>query len=96
MALEDEEEIEDSPQPGSGEKSAERKKKRPVDPAELAFRGVRRFYRSAIKGTHNNPLFIQSVADDVIMDGYAEEVVDFMEDLVKAIRQRINEEDLAA
>lgn len=68
------------------------KPKQLVDPAELAFRGVRRFYRSAIKGIHNNPLLIQSVADNVIMDGYAEEVMDFMEDLVSAIRQRVNDE----
>jgi hypothetical protein len=65
-----------------------------VDPAELAYRGVRRFYRSAIKGVHSNPLLIQAVADNVIMDGYAEEVIDFMEDLVRAIRTRLNEEDL--
>lgn len=79
--------------PTAAEGTGKRKPKQLVDPAELAFRGVRRFYRSAIKGIHNNPLLIQSVADNVIMDGYAEEVIDFMEDLVKAIRQRINQED---
>lgn len=77
----------------TAEGTGKRKPKQLVDPAELAFRGVRRFYRSTIKGIHNNPLLIQSVADNVIMDGYAEEVIDFMEDLVKAIRQRINQEE---
>ena len=71
-----------------------RKLKKPVDPVELASRGVRRFYRSAIKGIHTNPLLLQAVADNVIMDGYAEEVVDFMEDLIRAIRQRMNEEEI--
>jgi hypothetical protein len=77
---------------GDTDNRAARRLKKPVDPAELAYRGVRRFYRSAIKGYHSNPLLIQSVADNVIMDGYAEEVVDFMEDLITAIRLRMNEE----
>jgi hypothetical protein len=80
------------PSPAEPGSRKTKKVKKLVDPAELAYRGVRRFYRSTIKGIHSNPLLIQAVADDVIMDGYAEEVVDFMEDLVKAIRLRLNEE----
>jgi hypothetical protein len=80
------------PSADSDENRPARRLKKKVDPAELAFRGVRRFYRSAIKGTHSNPLLIQSVADNVIMDGSAEEVIDFMEDLIRAIRMRLNDE----
>ena len=94
IALEQEEGDEDESQGASTDMRPARKLKKPVDPAELAYRGVRRFYRSAIKGMHSNPLLIQAVADNVIMDGYAEEVMDFMEDLIKAVRQRLNEEDL--
>ena len=81
------------PEDGSAPNRPARKPKKPVDPVELASRGVRRFYRSAIKGIHTNPLLIQAVADNVIMDGYAEEVIDFMEDLIKAIRLRKNEDE---
>ena len=95
LALEQAEEpLEESEENAAADKRSARKHKKPVDPAELAFRGVRRFYRSAIKGMHSNPLLIQSVADNVIMDGYAEEVIDFMSDLVEAIRLRLNEDDL--
>jgi hypothetical protein len=78
-------EQEDETEPARGKRV-----RKMVDPAELAFRGVRRFYRSAIKGVHNNPLMLQSVADNVIMDGYPEEVIVFMEDLIAAIRQRMD------
>jgi hypothetical protein len=90
---EDETELGEETASASADGRPVRKPKKLVDPAELAFRGVRRFYRSAIKGLHSNPLMLQAVADNIIMDGYAEEVIDFMEDLIKAIRIRINEDD---
>ena len=85
---------EEADEPAAGEETAKtRRPRKLVNPSELAFRGVRRFYRSAIKGMHNNPLLIQSVADNVIMDGYPEEVMDFMEELIRAIRARLYEDD---
>ena len=78
---------------GVGKPRSPRTPRKPVDSAELAFRGVRRFYRSAIKGVHNNPLLIQNVADNIIMDGYPEEVIDFMEELVQAVRARLYDDD---
>jgi hypothetical protein len=94
QAMADEDDDESAPDTAGAatHPGAAKRPKQPVDPAELAYRGVRRFYRSAIKGSRSNPLLIESVADNVIMDGYAEEVVDFMGDLIRAIRQRLEEE----